>query len=212
MLRGAGDSFELGTPPFDLHLSWHIDPADPLYDADQIVWFARFRLVDAGETAYVPSEEIALVFTNRECEVEEETSEDCDGDGVLDSCTLAAFSPGVDADENGVLDLCECEPCGRSLPSDCNADGSVDIADALCILGHLFSGEPAELPCGDHSMNDFANVELLDGNGDEALDLSDGIHLLGYLFLGSDPPVLGERCRVFAGCPAVDGVCPGPGP
>jgi hypothetical protein len=59
---------------------------------------------------------------------------------------------------------------------DANADGSIDIADAIALLGFLFGGA-GPLACDDAG----------DTNDDETLNIADTIRLLGFLF-GSDPP------------------------
>jgi hypothetical protein len=87
------------------------------------------------------------------------------------------------------------------LPSDCNQDTVLDVSDAICLLGFLFLGDPASLPCGDTTGTDPANVMLLDCNGDDQLDLSDGIWVLTYLFLGGPPPELGAECVSIPECP-----------
>jgi len=64
---------------------------------------------------------------------------------------------------------------GRTLVGDCNLDGSVDFADALSIIWHLFLGYG--LKC--HPAADV--------NDDSLLDLSDPIYLLEYLFKSGPP-------------------------
>lgn len=90
---------------------------------------------------------------------------------------------------------------GSQLPADCNQDGTLDISDAICLLGHLFLGTPARVPCDGGTIQDAGNISLLDSNGGGAVDLSDAVYLLGYLFGGSSPPVLGADCVSIAGCP-----------
>ena len=99
---------------------------------------------------------------------------------------------------------CEEVGSGGQRPFDCNQDGQVDIGDAICALGHLFLGVPANLPCADNS----ANVTLMDFNGDLALDIADGIGALLHLFGGGPGPVLGpiRSCVEIEGCPNVCGV------
>jgi hypothetical protein len=90
---------------------------------------------------------------------------------------------------------------GLQLPGDCNQDGALDISDARCLLGYLYSGRPSVLPCGDGGSGDAGSLALLDSNGDGLLDLSDAVRVLGFLFLGNPPPVLGDDCVHVAGCP-----------
>ena len=60
---------------------------------------------------------------------------------------------------------------------DSNSDGTVDIADPVYTLAHLFLGQPRP------SCPDAADA---DDSGE--LDISDAIYLLTFLFLGGDPP------------------------
>ncbi len=106
-------------------------------------------------------------------------------------------STSTDANGNSVPDECE----STQHPGDCNQDGKLDISDAICLLGHLFIGAPAVVPCGDGTITDAATVSLLDANGDGMVDLSDPVRMLGFLFGGSGPPVLGTECQAIAGCP-----------
>lgn len=62
------------------------------------------------------------------------------------------------------------------IRSDSNQDGSVDIGDALGILGYLFQSQP--ISC----------TLALDSNDDGLANLADAIHLLAYLFSGGPEP------------------------
>ena len=82
---------------------------------------------------------------------------------------------------------CEVEVTGpppEFRRGDSNADGSVDVADAVFLLGYLFSGgEP--LSCPDSG----------DANDDGKLDISDAVAVLRYLFTGTTVPEPGaESC------------------
>jgi hypothetical protein len=87
---------------------------------------------------------------------------------------------------------------------DCNGDGSVDVADPIATLAHLFGGVPSLCP------------EACEVNGDSALDMADPIAALGYLFgsapspplplpfpdCGADPDPAGSLgCAAAPGCP-----------
>ncbi len=107
-----------------------------------------------------------------------------------------------------------CQPSGGvQFPGDCNQDGKLTLADAICVLNYLFLGEdPAVLPCagGDSST---ANKALLDANGDNGagtgrIDIGDAIFLLNRIALGGPPHVLGESCVLILDCPSVS-PCPG---
>ncbi len=75
-------------------------------------------------------------------------------------------------------------PESRFRRGDCNADGNVDISDAVCVLEWLFSGR-AEPGC----------VAATNSNGDAGADISDATYLLSFLFLGGPAPV-----EPFSGC------------
>jgi len=94
----------------------------------------------------------------------------------------------------------EDESGGLQRPGDCNQDGRIDLSDAVCLLGHLFLGNPAVLPCGNGSLRDPANLALLDSNGDGGGDLADAVHILAFLFQGNSPPALGRECVRILGC------------
>ena len=67
---------------------------------------------------------------------------------------------------------------------DSNADGVVDISDAIAVLHFLFSGG-AEVSCADAA----------DANDDGKVDLSDSVYDLLHLFAGGAvPPDPGSRC------------------
>ena len=104
---------------------------------------------------------------------------DCDANGVPDSCSLAIAA--YDTDANGVLDVCE--PGGESVPGDCNADGSFNISDPLCVLGFLFFGEPAQLPCGD-GPDAIGNRYLVAGVPTDPVNISHAVSALLFLFGG----------------------------
>lgn len=66
---------------------------------------------------------------------------------------------------------------------DANADGGVNIADAIGVLDHLFAGD--ELRC----------AAAVDVNADGSLDISDPVFLLNHLFQGE-----GEIVPPYPGC------------
>lgn len=125
----------------------------------------------------------------------EELVTDCDSDGVTDACQLE----GADCNFNGVPDRCDLaagvlrdedgdgvpDGCTRFDRADPNGDGTGDISDPLFVLGFLFLGKPADVPC----------MKSADANDDGTADLSDPILLLTYLFLGARaPPPPFQRC------------------
>jgi hypothetical protein len=92
---------------------------------------------------------------------------------------------------------------GAQLAGDCNQDGSIDLSDVICLLGHLFQGNPEDLACATTT----ANLALMDCNQDGGIDLSDAIFKLTFLFQGGPPPVLGVVCFGIPNCPQNPG-CP----
>ena len=94
---------------------------------------------------------------------------------------------------------------GWQIPGDITQDGSFDLTDGIALLGYLFQGTPARLPCGDGTADDPANISLLDDNGDGDVNLSDAVYILVYLFSGGPPPVLGADCVQVTGCEQVCG-------
>jgi hypothetical protein len=68
------------------------------------------------------------------------------------------------------------------LRGDANADGDVNVADAVCILQYLFAGG-SPIACPD----------AVDANDDERLNLADAVYILQYLFANGPaiPPPTG---------------------
>jgi hypothetical protein len=95
---------------------------------------------------------------------------------------------------------------------DSNGDGTLDISDAIHLLGFLFLGGPAVLSCEDAA----------DANGDGTLDLSDAVYVLLFLFQGgAAPPAPGPDtcgtapmpalgCESYGACEAPPTVTAGP--
>ncbi len=81
-------------------------------------------------------------------------------------------------------------PAGKPefLRGDCNGDGNVDLADAVCAINWLFGGA-VELSC----------LSALDTNGDATVDIADPVSLLSFLFGGGSAPV-----EPFPGCGAAN--------
>ena len=93
---------------------------------------------------------------------------------------------------------------GLQLPGNSNQDSSLDLSDVITLLGFLFQGNPASLPCSTQA----ANRAFLDINTDTAIDLSDGIFLLAFLFQGGPPPDQGQSCIAVVDCPQDTMACP----
>jgi hypothetical protein len=112
---------------------------------------------------------------------------DLNGDALLDvvvsewngsriAVLLNRTSPpsAEDSNKDGIPDACGSRPFHRG---DANADGSLDIADAVFLLGWLFLGLPAP-DC----------LEAGDADNSGTIELTDPVRILGYLFLGGPPP------------------------
>ncbi|MFB3111369.1 MAG: dockerin type I repeat-containing protein, partial [Gemmatimonadales bacterium] len=94
-------------------------------------------------------------------------------------------------------------PETRFRRGDCNADGNVDIADAVCILNWLFAGR-ATPGC----------VAATNTNGDDAANITDATYLLNYLFAGGPAPVApfpecgpGTEADTALGCQTIPQSC-----
>ena len=98
---------------------------------------------------------------------------------------------------------------GLQIPQDCNQDGLFNISDGICLLGHLFQGTPARLPCGEGTIRDRGNVGLLDCSGDGRIDLTDAICSFQWLFLGGRVPAgcVDRQCRECIELPQCESVC-----
>lgn len=78
----------------------------------------------------------------------------------------------IDTDNDGVPDGCDFA-CG-----DTNADGDVNVGDAIQIINHVFKGGPAPDPAC-----------VGDANGDGDLNVGDAVYIIGYVFKGGPGPV-----------------------
>ena len=77
------------------------------------------------------------------------------------------------------------ESSSTLVQGEANGDGTIDVSDAVFILGFLFLGN-SEPSC----------LAALDANADDAVDLSDAVMILGNLFLGNPPTLPGiDECQ-----------------
>jgi hypothetical protein len=103
--------------------------------------------------------------------------------------------------EDGVIHIVHLEGFGPPLPfrrGDSNADGRLDLSDAVFTLGFLFTGGDSPA-CRDSA----------DGNDDGQVNISDAISVLNHLFLGGpEPPAPGKQsCGPDAGVEEPDLGC-----
>ena len=155
------------------------------------------------------------------CDVDFTPGPDCDQNGALDSCQPDTDGDGLidacdpDIDNDGIANECDADHGignnlnGNDFIDNCetpftrgniNADDSLDLSDAISLLGFIFFGEP--IPC----------LAAADINDDEVIDLTDPILLLDYLYTngeapyapfpgcGIDPTVGEMECDNFDGC------------
>ena len=98
------------------------------------------------------------------------------------SASANGGTPGASNDDvfDTTIDACQLRNPDDILfrRGDCNADGNVDIADAVCTLVWLFSAQ-AEPRC----------LASLDVDGANAVNITDPIYLLAHLFSGGPAPV-----------------------
>jgi hypothetical protein len=125
------------------------------------------------------------------------------GSPAIDAGT-ADGAPETDRDGNprpcgagvdiGAYELCEGSGLTPFRRGDANADATLNVADPVAILTHLFSTKA--LPC----------LDAADADGNDALELTDAVRLLGFLFLGTEPPPAPfESCGADAGGPGSEG-------
>ncbi len=91
---------------------------------------------------------------------------------------------------NKITYMAEITVSGGYTVGDANADGLIDVADAIHILNYLFKSGPAPDP-----------LEAGDCNCDQTVDAGDAIYLLNYLFKAGPPPctVVGDIVG-YSGC------------
>lgn len=78
--------------------------------------------------------------------------------------------------------VCICAALGYSTASgytcgDYNADGSINLRDAVGVIGHIFAGGPPATP-----------PEAADANCDGVINIGDAVYLIRYVFAGGPQP------------------------
>src|SRR5437870_1728388 len=86
IINAPGQSALLGSSTLHIHLTWHINSADPTFNPSQVDWFATFKLADTGSTGYSDSAPFTFHFTNAAC-----SFGDVNDDGVIDGRDIQAF-------------------------------------------------------------------------------------------------------------------------
>jgi hypothetical protein len=108
------------------------------------------------------------------CEIDLGFLTDCNVNGIPDGCEIDSGAAS-DLDENGVPDDCQLVPFFRG---DANDDGSLDVSDAVTVIGVLFRGNST-----------FNCLEAADVNNDSEIDITDIVYSLEFLFrAGVAPP------------------------
>ncbi|MEM7230768.1 MAG: lamin tail domain-containing protein, partial [Planctomycetota bacterium] len=88
---------------------------------------------------------------------------------------------------------------GLQRTGDVNQDGRLNISDAVGILRALFLPN-TDLPCGDGTLAEAGNRQLVDFDGSGNANLTDAIALLNWLFGQGPAPVVDPDCQVLEGC------------
>lgn len=149
VLAIAGDTWTIGSAPFDDHPTWHIDSTDAGFDPAQTEWTGVFRIIDLGPTGYAASETFTMTFTNLPPQ-RPFVRGDINADGTRDL-----------ADAIFALDIlfgdAEAGECEDAL--DANDDGAIDLGDPIALLSSLFGSQSTPLvgpgpECGDDGTAD----------------------------------------------------------
>ena len=126
-------------------------------------------------------------------------------DDLIDREQIVAYGGDgdVDVDFDGVNTIVTATPPtprGGALPGDFNSDRTLNLADPVALLNHLF-GSGRKPPCGDKTLAHASNRALLDSNTDDQVNLADAVYTLTFLFAGGPPPADGKDCLVIPQCP-----------
>ena len=155
---------------------------------DVLTSFGIFPDIDADNDGTNESYSAEFVFTGISCVLYGNDfgpggptpTEDC-GNGIDDDGDSLA-----DCDDPDCATDANCATGNQFRRGDVNGDAALNIADAIALLGFLFSGSAAP-----------GCLDAGDVNADGANNIADAISLLGFLFSGSaEPPAPGTNCGV----------------
>jgi len=95
-----------------------------------------------------------------------------------DNCPFIFNLDQADSNSDGIGDACDDICCVD--PGDANDDGTVNVGDAVYLIGYIFKGFAAP-PC----------IDQADGNVDCVINLGDAVFIINYIFKGGPGPVCG---------------------
>lgn len=116
LLDTPDDQTILGGSTLHVHLTWNININDPLFDVDEYLWEARFRLFDTGSTGYESSDDLTLKFTNVDV-----LPGDVNEDEVVDVLDIPDFIALLFDDTNATRE--------QRAAADLNLDRHIDGSD-----------------------------------------------------------------------------------
>ena len=101
--------------------------------------------------------------------------------GYTESSNLQTSAGAYDTSYGGSGDLYAVEfSLDQFLCGDANADGTVNISDAVYLISYIFIGGPAPDP-----------LLAGDANCDGTVNISDAVYLISYIFSGGPAPCAG---------------------
>lgn len=173
-----GERLVLGSPPFDLHLAWHIDALSPAFD-ELAEYHVTLRAVDERVNGLAPSAPLALSFrctvlgaccvggacghlAEGDCRSDGgvyfgdetfclDTADGDDIDDLCDNCPETANNDQRDGDGDGFGDACDACPQDprKQSPGLCGCDAVDADSDNDGIVDCLvIDNDPGPIPVG----------------------------------------------------------------